>query len=191
MPHKCKQTYQQPLHLITLRCCCFFKFALLLSPDNNEQPSISVLFSIAYKGSTRIIELSRAMHTLTCQIATANQQGQRSASSFSPCRSHQFECSLYSAAAVHICGTGTLEIFISCQIWVEVLEGSVVLGQRHTLCTLISQTKKAQRSALKFFQKSPLDYTHPENIRFLIAGVSCSAHFRSASAGHQMPPPTS
>lgn len=57
MPHKCKQTYQQLLDLIILCCCCFFKFALLLFPDNNEQPSISVLFSIAYKGNTRIIDL--------------------------------------------------------------------------------------------------------------------------------------
>lgn len=57
MPHKRKQTYQQPLDLIILCYCCFFKFALLLFPDNNEQPSISVLFSITYKGNTCIIEL--------------------------------------------------------------------------------------------------------------------------------------
>lgn len=37
MPHKCEQAYQQ-LDLIRLCCCCFFRFALLLSPDKNEQP---------------------------------------------------------------------------------------------------------------------------------------------------------
>lgn len=126
------------------------------------------------------------MHTVTCQIATAKQQGQLPTPSFSPCRSH-FESSLYSAAAVCTSGTGTLGIFISCQIWVEVLQGSVVLGQRHILCTLIGQTKKAQRSALKFFPKSPLEYTHPANIRFLIAGVSCTTHFRSASQATKGP----
>lgn len=57
MPHKCKQAYQQPLHLIILPCWCFFRFALLLSPDNNEHPSIPVLFSIAHIGNTHIIEL--------------------------------------------------------------------------------------------------------------------------------------
>lgn len=96
------------------------------------------------------------MHTLTCQIATAKQQGQLPISSLSPCRSHQLEFFLYSAAAAPTSGTGTLGIFTSCQIWVEVLEGSVVQGQRHTLCILISQTKKAQRSSLKIFTKIPI-----------------------------------
>lgn len=91
------------------------------------------------------------MHTVTCQIATAKQQGQLPTSSFSPCRSH-FESSLYSAAAV--CTTGTLGIFISCQIWVEVLKGSVVLGQRHTLCTLFRQ-KKLRGQLSQVFPKIP------------------------------------
>lgn len=92
------------------------------------------------------------MHTLTCQIATAKQQGQLPPPSFSPSRSH-FESCLYSAAAVRTSGTATLGIFISCQIWVEVLQGSV--GQRHTLCMLISQTKKSSEVSSQVFPKIP------------------------------------
>lgn len=189
MPHKCKQTYQQPLHLIILLCCCFFKFALLLSPDSNEQPSISVLFPIAHKGTTRVIELVQSY---------AHSDLPNSYCKTAKTTTNSFLFTLQESLWI-------LSLLCSCCLYLWHWH----LGDFHLLSDLgwstqrfsgtgtkahfmhINQTKKAQRSALKFFPKSPLDYTQPENTVFLTAGVSCSTHFRSASAGHQVPPPTS
>lgn len=151
MPHKCKQSYQQPLDLITLLCCCFFKFALLLSPDSNEQPPISVLFSIAHKGTTRVTELVQSYaHS---DLPNSYCKTARTTTNF-------FLFTLQESLWI-------LPLLCSCCLY------HWHLGDFHLLPDLgwstqrfsgtgtkahfmhIIQTKKAQRSALSSFSKNP------------------------------------
>lgn len=153
MPHKCKQTYQQPLDLITL--CCFFKFALLLFPDNSEQPSISVLFSIAYKGSTHIIELVQSyahigLPNSCCKTARTTTNFFLFTLQESPVWLFPLPCSCCSYLWHWDLGDFHL---LSDLGWV--LEGSVVLGQRHTLMHINQSDKKSSEVSSEVFPKIP------------------------------------